>query len=534
MRKNSRTKRAPSKSKRAQKVSESLGGSTAIWGYSSNTPSGQSVNTETVMGLSAVYGSIRILSSTLAMLPLIMYRKLPGGGKERAEDHPIYKLLHDVTNPDQTAVEWKQMEQAHVALTGNAYSRILSLGNGQPYALIPLNPKRMTPKKRGSETYYEYINKDSQIELYRQDEILHIKGLSLEGLIGLDPITAMRDVLGKSLATEEHQSRFFANGARLGGILKYPGKLTPDGITKIKRSWGQNYEGSENAGKTAVLEEGMDYTAMGVTAEQSQLLETLKFNKRDISSVIYGVPPHMMGEESAAFTSNLEQYKQQFIDFTMMPWMVSWTAALSKALLTDDEQKEYFFEFLTQAFLRGDTVQRSNALAVQRQNGIINADEWREIENMNPLPDGAGEEYLVPLNMATAGGNNPAQVKEPVPPGKGIPGDAKPNNDPAAKNSLSLKELVGLSRDLFQHEIERLIRREKKSKVIEADFVREALTPYVTFLYSQIRTVKPELKEVREGKDTIQLFANLYCTDAIRDASASAIQLGEMVAESFN
>lgn len=493
-----------------------------IWG-TNNSSSGKIVTSTTAMQISAVFGCVRILSSTLGMTPLIMYRRLPGGGKERATDHPLYRILHDVASREQSAFTWREMSQGHLALRGNAYSFIVRKNNLEVEELIPLNPNTTCPKKINGEIYYEYWNSDGKKFVLDSSEVLHIRALAMNGMTGIDPIMQLRDLFGSALAAREHGARFFANGARASGTLSHPGRLNEEGIKKLKTSFERNYSGVENAGKTIVLEEGMTYSELGMTMEQAQFLEVLGFDKRDIAATVFGVPPHMMGEETSAFTSNLQQYSQQFITYTMGHWYSRWCSELSRSLLTTDEQEEYFFEFLTDSFLRGDPLSRGQALALQRQNGIINADEWREIENMNPLPDGAGKIYLNPMNMAVAGGNNPAGVKEPTPVGKTLP-----SPEPQDKNAET-KELIGkilkTSQQIVAHELVRILRRQNKSvpKTDEswkthAEFIRDAMKPYADFICSQVVEVDSALKCTVEREEICRQFAEYWCEDSRKES----------------
>jgi HK97 family phage portal protein len=542
---------------RASKTVGSLGDSGLIFGTQSLSTAGQTVTAETAMQLSAVFGCIRLISSTFATLPLIMYRRLPNGGKERATKHPLYNVLRRKPNVAQNSAGWKQMLQAHILLRGNAYNRIISNKRGVITELVPLNPNRMSVRAHSDGLIYEYWNSSNTKEIYEDWEILHLKNLSLDGITGIDPIMYMKNVIGKTLAIETHSANYFTNGARLGGILKHPGKLTEEGIAKIRTGFQNKYGGSENAYKTAVLEEGMDYQAIGATMEQSQYLQQEQFSKRDIAANIFGVPPYLIGENVGA--TNVDDLARHFIMFTLQPCLTLWEDELLRSLLNESEQEEYFFEFLVDAYMRGNTLQRQEALAIQRQNGIINADEWREVENKNPLPDGAGKIYLNPLNMAEAGGNNPAKVKEPTPIGKGLPApEKKPNNDPAATENKStrmdnkelLEVLTAASESVLMHQFAWILRKEDRSlnDVVKGkvdiddfyrdhkDFLTQTLTPYATLLYRQLSAILGESKLIRKIDETIELFVTEYCSERKqkRKASDEAQKLRQLVVDSFD
>lgn len=502
---------------RASKQSAALTDPGGFWSGDGNF--GVSVSHKRAMQSTAVYGSVRILSSVLASFPLNMYRRVTQNGsegKEKATDHPLYKLFRGSPNSFQDNFVFKQTLQTHLSLRGNFYGLITRKGSGEIVSIIPLSPDRMTPQLNGERIRYSYLLENGQSREFLADEILHIKCFSSDGIIGIDPINQMGITVGTAIATEEHTARFFANGTRLGGILKYPGKLSNELVEKIKKSWSENAEGAHNAGKTRVLEEGMTYEPLGLTSEQSELLAQRGYNKKDICMGIFGVPAAMLGDDSTAFTANVEEFSQQFIDYTMRPILTCIEQSLSTTLLTESEQEEYFFEFLTDAFLRGNGLNRAQKLAIERQNGIINADEWRAIENRNPLPDGAGKIYLNPLNMAEAGGNNPAGVKAPQPPGKGLPAPDKPNNDPNATdnqllNSENIDVLIRGVESLFSHEIGRILRRKVKAGKIEQEFIENSITPMVSFLYRQVQIIRPE--STGSSEKVIKEFSKRICSE---------------------
>lgn len=466
-----------SRSTRASKIV----GSQVLW----NSGSNQNVTVDSAMQLTAVFGSVRILSTVLATLSLFLYRRLPDGGKEKAVDHPLYKLMRLEPHPFINSFNFIQMLQAHLALRGNAYSYIERNGKGVVLSLTPLNPNSMTIEVKNSVPIYNYYSQTGKVT-YSADEILHIKAMVSNGFWGIDPISQLSNVLGGSQSLENQGTNFFENAAKPAGMLKYPGQLTEEALDRLRASWSKNYAGPQNSGKVVILEEGLDFQSIGVTNEQSQFLENRKFNKKDIAAAIFGVPPHMLGEESPSF-SNLDETSQQFITYTMQPWMTCWERSLNATLLTTSEQDQYFFEFNADAFLRGDFLKRNNGLAIQRQNGVINADEWREIENRNPLPDGAGKIYLNPLNMATAGGNNPSGVKQPQDPGKPLAAPDGQNKDPSART-----ETIDLEhyRKFFRYEFERFVRRELKSNDITDfnNYLREHLPIVLSILPKECRT----------------------------------------------
>lgn len=360
------------------------------------TSSGKTVNERTAMQTTVVYACVRILSETIASLPLQVFR-YTDSGKEKATDHPIYFLLHDEPNPEMTSFVFRETLMGHLLLWGNAYAQIIRDGRGRVIALYPLLPDRMTVgRSLSGAIVYEYRN-DIGTAMLGSADVLHIPGLGFDGLIGYSPIAMAKNAIGMAIATEEYGAKFFANGASPGGVLEHPGVVKDP--KRVRESWNAVYQGSENAHRIAVLEEGMKFQSIGIPPEQAQFLETRKFQINEIAR-IFRIPPHMIGDLEKSSFSNIEQQSLEFVKYTLDPWVVRWEQAMQKALLLFSEKKEYFIRFNVNGLLRGDYQSRMNGYAVGRQNGWLSADDIRELEDMNKLPQGSGgDKYLVNGNM---------------------------------------------------------------------------------------------------------------------------------------
>ncbi len=396
------------------------------------------VSPETAERASAVYACVRVRSEDVGKLPLILYRRRTDGGKDRATTHPLYRLVHDRPNGWQTSFDFRQTMQRSLELRGNAYAWKEKDNRGRVIALWPIHPDRVTvkvnPETRG--LFYEirpasYEPGGKTVILPRRD-ILHIAGPSDDGIVGKSTITMAREAIGLSLAAEKHESKTFANGARLGGILMHPGKLDQTAQDRILTSWTSNFSGPENVGKTALLGEGMKFEAVAMTNEDAQFLELRGVQTAEIAR-FFRIPPHKIGDLSKATFSNIEHQALEYVTDSLMPQLVRWEQRLTQDLLDDEEIAQgYFFEFLVDGLLRGDIKSRYEALNIARNAGIINANEWREKENLNPIPaaDG-GSEYWRPQNMGVAG-----EEPEPDQPPQGgetpPPAPAKPEEQPNA------------------------------------------------------------------------------------------------------
>ena len=358
--------------------------------------SGKAVNEKTALQTTAVYACVRILAETIASLPFHTYRYTLNG-KEKAIEHPIYYLLHSEPNPEMTSFVFRETLMSHLLLWGNAYAQIIRDGRGRVLGLYPLLPNRMSVNRNNQgELVYQY-EKDGQTYFLRSYEVLHIPGLGFDGLIGYSPIAMAKNAIGMAIATEEYGAKFFANGANPGGVLEHPGVVKDP--ARIRESWNAVYQGSSNAHRVAVLEEGMKFQSIGIPPEQAQFLETRKFQLNEIAR-IFRIPPHMIGDLEKSSFSNIEQQSLEFVMYTLDPWVVRWEQAIQRALFTEKEKRQYFVKFNVDGLLRGDYQSRMNGYAVGRQNGWLSANDIRELENLNRIPeDLGGDLYLINGNM---------------------------------------------------------------------------------------------------------------------------------------
>ena len=370
------------------------------------TTSGKAVNERTAMQTTAVFACVRILAEAVAGLPLHVYRYREDGGKERIPQHPLYNLLHNEPNPEMTSFVLRETLMSHLLLWGNAYAQILRNGRGQPVALYPLLPSKMDLSRSpsGELLYTYYLDADENGKkpqggyiTLRRDQVLHIPGLGFDGLVGYSPIAMAKNAIGMALATEEYGASFFANGANPGGVLEHPGVIKD--IQRVKDSWNSAYQGSRNAQRVAVLEEGMKFQAIGIPPEQAQFLETRKFQINEIAR-IFRVPPHMVGDLDKSSFSNIEQQSLEFVKYTLDPWVIRWEQSLCQSLLLPSEKSAIFIRFNLDGLLRGDYASRMNGYATGRQNGWMSANDIRELENLNRIPkEDGGDLYLINGNM---------------------------------------------------------------------------------------------------------------------------------------
>lgn len=373
----------------------------SFFDYPSST-SGKTVNEYTAMQMTAVYSCIRILSETVASLPLHVYMYDDSGGKQKHIKHPLYRLLHDEPNPEMSSFTFRETLMSHLLLWGNAYSQVIRNARGDVVALYPLIPNKMTVD-RDCNGHLVYLYQHNSGDTYEQKQIklsphdvLHIPGLGFDGIVGYSPITLAKNAIGLAIATEEYGSKFFANGAAPSGVLEYPGTIKDP--QRIKDSWNSAYQGSANAHRVAILEEGLKYTPIGIAPDQAQFLETRKFQINEIAR-IFRVPPHMIGDLDKSSFNNIEQQSLEFVKYSIDPWVVRWEQAMFRVLLSDREKDTMFIKFNVDGLLRGAYKERMDGYSIGIQNGFMSPNDVRELEDMNPIEGDSGSKYYVNGNM---------------------------------------------------------------------------------------------------------------------------------------
>lgn len=410
-----------------------------FFGGGTTSNSGITVTPDTAMRASAVYACVRVLAETVGCTPCIVYQREGDEGRKRARNFWMYDLLNGQPNRWQTPLEFKEMMTGHVALRGNAYA-LIDMNPRAIVELIPLHPDRVkVVVVNGRIDGYKYRPAEGPELFYTPLEIMHLRGFSSDGIMGISPIECARESIGLSLAAEEHGARIFSNGASIRGVLQMEGVIKDDPAKeRLRAQISDLYSGVRNAGKTAILEQGMKWQQIGMTSKDAEFLELRKFQVADIAR-IFRVPAHLIGDLEHATFSNVENLGLQFATYTMMPWYIRWEEAISRDLMTPTERGRYFAEFLVDVLLRGDIKSRYDAYAVARQWGWMSADDIRQRENMNPLADGQGKIYLSPMNMVPSDQVGKVPASEPPAPAPSGPGSSAPA---PARNLSAIRALL--------------------------------------------------------------------------------------------
>ena len=366
------------------------------------TYSGENVDTATAMNIAAVYACVRILSNHVAMLPLQLFQETRGK-KKRIQNHPISKLIETRPNPYMTPFQFKQTMESHRQLYGNAYAEIEWSKTGYPKALWILNPltTKVVMEKDNHGNLKRYLIQttlvNGKVVNLPYTSVLHIRGLSTNGITGKSPIDVARETIGIQIAGQKFTGKFYANGTMSSGVLKVPQSLKPEAKAIIRQEWEKFNNGLDNSHRVAILDAGLDYQSLGIKQCDAQYIETQKFSIAEIAR-IFNVPPHMLADLERATFSNIEQQSLEFVRDTLSPLLISWEQELQYQLFTEDEidTKRYYFKFNLNSLLRGDSTNRAAYYKEMINLGIYSINEVRELEDKDKIKN--GDKHYMSLN----------------------------------------------------------------------------------------------------------------------------------------
>lgn len=451
------------------KVRSQAGGDRSPWGdfffqpIGLRTQSGARVTPATAMGNPDVLACVKVLAESFATMPFELYRPKSSGGRVKVRDHWLYRLINKAPNRFQSPYEWRLMLQGHLVLRGNAFCQITANGKGEIVELLPLHPDRMAiePLTNGSFRYV-YTDQQGKPQIYKRQDIWHLRGLSDDGYMGLSPIALAREAIGEGIAMQSYSSRFFANDAKPGGgWIEYPGQFaTTEAKRKFRDGW-QDLQGGANRGKVAVLERGMKFHELSLSNKDSQFIEARAWKTAEIAR-IFRVPPHKIMELSRSTNNNIEHQSIEFWSDTMQPCAGLWESSLSFFLLGPESDLQPDFDHVV--MMRGDGKSRAERIARLVLAGVMLRNEGREEEGLDPI-DGL-DEPMQPANMMTLE-QAEKQGGQPAAPTKG-PGDEA--GATAARSNAEER----LAR-VLQGNAARMARRLKAGKPVDPAVLAEAL-----------------------------------------------------------
>ena len=439
-------------------------GLAALGNFGAISQAGVTVSETTAMGYPAYYACVKVIAEDLAQLPLKFYERLADGGKRETRDDPRWALLHDEANPEMTAYELRLMMVAQICNWGNAYAEIEWDSKGFPVALWPLSPNPMDTElvRRDGELFYRVrVPGEGGQRLLPAYRVLHLRNLlGSNGLVGKSPLRVHMESIGFGVALQSFGSTYFGNGARPGGVLEHPGRLSDQAIKRLEKDFNADHGGLSNAHRLKILEEGMKYSPVGVPPEEAQFLESRIFQLGEMAR-IFRLQPHMVGDLSKSTNNNIEQQSLEHVIYTLQPWLVSVEQSLRRSLLLPKEKRNLSFEHAVNGLLRGDFAARYAGYAVGRQWGWLSVNDVLKLENMNPVA--GGDARLSPLNMVELGKPQPSGRSDPLPAspaaGEGLTRGRRERRS-AEDVGTERQKLAQTQRPLIEDSAGRVVRRE--------------------------------------------------------------------------
>ena len=344
---------------------------------------------EAVLGLSAAWACVNLLAGTIASLPLMIYRPV-NGQRMVAKDHPLYRVLHDSPNADQTALDFWEFVCASVELHGNAYAEIARGSRGQVVSLSPIMPETMKVRRLSSGALEYEWNWNGKTETRRQEDVFHVRGFGGGALGGVSTLSVCRATFGAASSVERAASNTFNNGVRPSGLMLTDKPLTATQRQEAERLLQSKFAGAVNQGRPMLLDNGVKWEQLSINPEDAQMLESRRFSVEEICR-IFGVPPHMIGhtENSTSWGTGLEQQTLGFQKFTLRRRLKRIEQAIEKQLLTDEDRAGgVIAEFNLEGLLRGDSASRAEFYGAGLMNGWLTINEVRALENMPPVEGG--------------------------------------------------------------------------------------------------------------------------------------------------
>jgi HK97 family phage portal protein len=368
---------------------------------------GVNVSEDSALGVSAFFAAVSTISWDVASLPLFLYKRLPTGGKARFDTHPLYRVLHDAPNPEQTSFQFRAATMCNVLCTGSAFAEIVRDGMGRPRQLWHIDPARVAVVREDGELRYRITQPSGGIVMIDARNMIHLRGPSPDGVKGYDMVSVAREALGLAIASERFGGKYFSNGAQLGGILATNG--TELARKNLAAAVDAQHQGVDRAHKWFLAPEGSTFTPVGVNPRDSQMTELREHEVREIAR-FFKIPVAMIGDLSRATWSNFEQQQLQYYTQCIRPWLINLEQEFAIKLINSLEQTQQCVEHAVEGFLRADVEKRGAFYSQMVNIGAYSINEVREFENMPPIA--GGDQHRVPMNTEAlaAGRSTPIHV----------------------------------------------------------------------------------------------------------------------------
>ncbi|MCG3197095.1 MAG: hypothetical protein GHCLOJNM_01579 [bacterium] len=367
---------------------------TAFWGGGSSA--GMVVNERTALGVSAVWACVRVISTTFASLPAKVYERDEEGGNREAREHPLWRALKSKPNPVQDSYTFWSMVVAHLALRGNSYVYPeFTRGGRNGMSLWPINASATEVKQTSSGLVYTFTLEDGRQETFAHDELIHLKLLTLDGVVGLNPVQYHKSTVGLALASAEYASKTFENGGFPRGLMTVPGNPTSEELNKLSARHEEVHASAQKSGKTMWIKAGFQFTPLSMSPHDMQYIDQAQFSVEDVAR-IYGVPQHMIGKLDRSTYNNIEVQSEEFRSVCLLPYLRCVESAFNSALFDPFDGGRYYMEMDEDVLLRTGLETKTNALSRSVTGGLMRVNEARRKLNLPPVE--GGDELLVPLN----------------------------------------------------------------------------------------------------------------------------------------
>lgn len=377
------------------------------------TQSGQYVDEDSALKLGVLWACVDIRAKAVAILPWSVFQRTKTGRKEDSA-HALQWLLHNQPNPEMTPYQFKHLLVAHRLLWGNAYCEIERDRSGRVMWLWPITPDRVrVDRDQNGVLFYRIRNAGTGDSIIEAEDMLHFRGMGFDGTQGYSVIRYAAQTIGLGMAMEEFGSSFFGNGANPGLILEHPKTLSPTATKNLEESV-QRRSGGKNSQRPFVAEEGMKVHKLTVPPEEAQFVQSRNVNVLDICRW-FCVPPHKVAALDRATYNNIEHQGIEFVTDAVLPDVTQMEEEVNLKCFGRQQRGVLYTKMNLAALLRGDMKARYESYQIGHQNGWLNADEIRSLEEMNPIPSGLGKLYIVPSNFTT---RERMKVGEPAKPAR--------------------------------------------------------------------------------------------------------------------
>src|SRR6185437_7901713 len=428
-----------------------------------------SVNEQTALQSAAVFGCIRIISGLIASQKLHVYELLPGGGRQIATDHPLEYLLSTRPSDELDAYMLKETALVHLLTRGNAFFVKLRNKSGKVTQIDLLSPFATTvyrDSKDGS-LIYQFVSQDGKSYSFQQADIIHVRNLSWDGIVGMSPIQMYaREAIGLDLGLRNYGARYIANGTTASGILAFKQKISPDDRKQIEKDIVSAHSG-QNVHRALVVGADASWQNLSISPEEAQFLQSRGFQRNEICAGIYGVPPHLLGDNEQTKAGVSEQ-NSALLQNTLSSWIARIESAFNVSLLSNnprfsfEDARRYKIAFDTSALDRYTLLETLKTVSTGRQWSLLSINEGRHLLNMNPRPEKWADDLLRPVNMVHEGDEPAPQPATQA--GNGPDNNSGGENPAPAEPDATVRFVRTLYQRVFQDAFNRTLSRDKRDE----------------------------------------------------------------------